>query len=102
MQKYLFSALTVAALTVLPTAANADGISAERQADAQAVADVLGLGSGDFQVLTADEAQQVRGTGGLLSLHRLHVRANARVKARVNVLNVVKVKARVGARVRVR
>lgn len=71
----------------------------DRSAEASAVADSLGLESGSYRVLSSNEANQVRGTGGCLLLP--HINVAAAVNAKVNVLNAVFVKANVNANVRI-
>lgn len=107
MKRSMFCVIALAAAASLPSIAAAETPSLSRQAAAQDVAGVLGLEAGDYDVLSAEAAEQVRGTGGLLSLrrlgvHRLGIGVKANVKANVRVRGLVKVKARVSPRVKVR
>ncbi len=72
----------------------------DRADEAAAVADSLGLESGSYRVLSTNEAEQILGTGGCL-LPGLNITAIAAVNAKVNVLNIVGVKANAVAVVRV-
>lgn len=95
MKCLMICLVAVGSMTALPAVSSAR----DRSAEASAVADSLGLESGSFRVLSTNEANQVRGTGGCLLLP--HINVVAAVNAKVNVLNTVKVKANVFANVHV-
>lgn len=97
--------LAACAMLALPTAAKADTTVRDRAAEAQDVASFLNLESSSYRVVTATEANQLRGTGGHHGggslLAAIGVKANVNVNAKVNVASIVNVKANVNVKVKV-
>jgi opacity protein-like surface antigen len=88
-----------------PAVSYADQPVRDRATEAQNVASFFGLESQSFRVLTASEADALRGTGGHGGslLGSLGIKAKVNVKANVKVASVISVKANVsvGAKVRI-
>ncbi|MGC4005564.1 MAG: hypothetical protein QM811_21575 [Pirellulales bacterium] len=109
MKKFIAAVVLTSGLCFAP-AANAAEPVRNRAADAQDVASMLGLEQDAYRVLSANEADQIRATGGCCSGSLLNinaaVKANVDVKAAVNaivkVVSSVKVNANVGVGVKIK
>lgn len=97
MKKLLVIAVVLGGLGLIPAASYAGEPGRDRVGEAADVASFLGLESSEYRVLSQSEADKIRGTGGCLCLG-LGIHAN--VRANVNLLGAVKVKANVNANVR--
>lgn len=103
MKSLMICLVAFGSLASLPAVSSAR----DRASEAAAVADVLGLETGSYRVLSATEADQIRGTGGCLSLPciglpKIGVNVKTNVNAKVNVLSLVKVNANVKANIGIR
>jgi hypothetical protein len=100
MKKWIALAVVCGAM-VVPSISFAAEPARDRAAEASDVAAALGLGGPEVRVLSESEAEAIRGTGGCFnSCSLLNLNLNAKVKANVNVLGAVKVKANVKAGIR--
>ncbi|WP_254512667.1 hypothetical protein [Anatilimnocola floriformis] len=103
--KRIFTIAAIVICSSLASYASAAEPARDRAADTSDVTAFLGLQDNQFQALSATEANEIRGTGGCYCHGGgglLNLNLNANVKANLNVLGAVKVKAHVTANIRVR
>lgn len=99
MKSLMICLVAFGSLASLPAVSSAR----DRAGEAATVADSLGLETGSYRVLSSSEAEQVRGTGGLLhGINLPNITAIAAVNAKVKVPHVLSVKANALAVVKIR
>ena len=97
MKRMLVTAVAVVALALGAQDGLASEPARDRAKEAQDVTALLGLSDTTYRVVSAEEANQVRGTGGLLH-GLLNIKVN--VYANVKLLDLGKVKVNAYVRVR--